>query len=510
MDFSGKYRRIIILLFIFTLGKTYAQDTLNTAFVEKQSHQLYIDKNWNELISFSNKAIKKDFDYYYLRLRLGIAYYEKKKYLFATKQFQKALTFYSGDNLSKEYLYYCYIYSGRYVDARVLSKSFDTELIAKTGIDKISSLALIQMSGGVKQPSSSYLENPHLEQLNNIRNNDSITVNKTDSIHYSTAKYFQVALGHYVKNRIYLFHAFTYFNQESSHYNHGFKTFDLHDPPPFPVNSTNHFSAPIINNNDDITNQYQYYLGANIPLKKNWSISPAVHYISSNILHKTENTVFGTIIGHPPMGPPTVLEVPFNPKLLSSQSTSHSSYFVEAFTLSKYISNLSLALGNTFSNINNTKRVQSTLSISYAPFGNNQLVIGCDAHYVYTIDSAEGRAAISPYITFMPTSKISFTLNYLVDFNDKQKDDTNNNIIEGNGLFINNSSDKTLSRLSIIGNIPAGKHLDFFAIYTYENNLTTLPVPADKRTNLPVTLNSYYNSFFIGIRIKNFNKFTNK
>ena len=66
MDFGRKYRGIIIVLFFFTIGEIKAQDTLNTAFVEKQSYKLYLDKNWNELIKFGNKAIKNDFDYYYL------------------------------------------------------------------------------------------------------------------------------------------------------------------------------------------------------------------------------------------------------------------------------------------------------------------------------------------------------------------------------------------------------------------------------------------------------------
>lgn len=59
-------------------GKIISQDTLNAAFIEQKSFQLYVEKNWNELIKFGNQALKSGIDYYYLQIRLGIAYYEEK------------------------------------------------------------------------------------------------------------------------------------------------------------------------------------------------------------------------------------------------------------------------------------------------------------------------------------------------------------------------------------------------------------------------------------------------
>ena len=240
MDFGRKYRGIIVVLFFFSIKTIKAQGTLNTAFVEKQSYQLYLDKNWNELIKFGNKAIKNDFDYYYLRFRLGTAYFEQKKYLLATTQFQRALKFYSGDNLSKEYLYYCYIYTGRYDDARFLSKSFDDDLAKKIGTDKISSLDFIGIEAGV-EISNKPIENDHTAKP------ASGNVFK-DSTIYKTGNYFQINLGHYIKNRISLFHAFTYFKQETQHRNH------FQGPPP--LNDS-------LYENDNTNTQLQYYFRAN-------------------------------------------------------------------------------------------------------------------------------------------------------------------------------------------------------------------------------------------------------
>ena len=75
-------KNLLVLSFLIIAIKGISQDTINSATVEQKSYQLYIDKNWTELIQFVGKAIDKGYDYYYLRLRIGIAYYERKNYNF--------------------------------------------------------------------------------------------------------------------------------------------------------------------------------------------------------------------------------------------------------------------------------------------------------------------------------------------------------------------------------------------------------------------------------------------
>src|ERR1039457_6036722 len=100
------YRLIIFTALLFFAKSTFSQDTLNSKIVETKSYQLYLDKNWKELISFGNKAVENGFDYYYLRMRIGTAYYEQKNYRTAQEHFWKAYQFNSTDDLSMEYLYY--------------------------------------------------------------------------------------------------------------------------------------------------------------------------------------------------------------------------------------------------------------------------------------------------------------------------------------------------------------------------------------------------------------------
>ena len=77
---NGFKNHITLLFFLVAISNGIAQDSLNSASVEQKSYQLYVDKNWSELIKFGKIAIHNGFDYYYLQLRVGIAYYEKKNY----------------------------------------------------------------------------------------------------------------------------------------------------------------------------------------------------------------------------------------------------------------------------------------------------------------------------------------------------------------------------------------------------------------------------------------------
>lgn len=112
----------------------FAQETLTFTNVDKQTYDLYLAKDWNNLISISEKALNQNIDYFYLRLRLGIAQYELKQFDKSTENFKKALELNEGDELTQEYLYYSYFFDQKYLEAEKLSESFSKELKQKIGI----------------------------------------------------------------------------------------------------------------------------------------------------------------------------------------------------------------------------------------------------------------------------------------------------------------------------------------------------------------------------------------
>ena len=221
MHYSRTHKLILFCCLLFACCGACAQDTLNQTSVDEKSYKLYTDKNWNELVSYGNAALAKGIDYYYLRMRIGTAYYENKNYIKAVGNFEKALKFNSGDADALEYLYYCYVLTNQFEQARWLSKSFNKAIAKEMKTDSLPGVGFVLVEGGIK--------------------------NSDSSTEFKPGYYGQVALEHYVAKRFTLFHAVTYFNQKDF---------------------------------EGATSQFQYYLRGTIPLKNNWEIAPAFQYIN--------------------------------------------------------------------------------------------------------------------------------------------------------------------------------------------------------------------------------------
>ncbi|MCX6296159.1 MAG: hypothetical protein NTX97_08835 [Bacteroidetes bacterium] len=345
--------KTFILFFILQLTKGAAQDTLNSASVEQKSYQLYLDKNWPELIKYGNTAVKNGVDYFYLEMRIGIAYYERKNYCLAEGYFKKALKYNSNDASAQEYLYYCYIFTGRFEAARMFSKQFGEELAKKTGTNTLSKIGFVMVEGGSKKTdSTSYYDR----------------VKKTNTNYFDNATYYQFGINHYIKNSTSVFHALTYFKQKS-------------------FLGTNR--------------QLQYYLKFSIPLKKDWLISPAIQLINT----KNSNTLTSPSNAMPPSG--------MRPPPKSGTVVSRSNSFVGSLEIQKNIKKISLSVGTTVSNMDSTIQFNHNGTLAYSILGNSRLIIGCRA-YIHTSNSySTTYTSYSPYIYIQPSKRISITTSYL-------------------------------------------------------------------------------------------------
>ena len=103
--------------------------TLET--VDKQTYDSFIAKDYKKTIAVGTQAINQGTDFYFLRYRLGIAYYESHNYELAAMHFEKAKSFEDGDPVMLEYLYYSYVLSGRNEKAGILAQAFPEDLKAK-------------------------------------------------------------------------------------------------------------------------------------------------------------------------------------------------------------------------------------------------------------------------------------------------------------------------------------------------------------------------------------------
>ena len=410
---NGFKNYITLLFFLVAISNGIAQDSLNSASVEQKSYQLYVDKNWSELIKFGNIAIHNGFDYYYLQLRVGIAYYEKKNYSLAESHFKSALKFNTDDELSLEYLYYCYLFNGRNEDARMLSKQFNPSLADKIGTSTQSKIGFILIEGGTKITDS-------IEYYNKGKNRK--------PNYFKPPAYFQIGLNHYINNRISLFHAATYFNQET-------------------------FLGK--------TTQLQYFIKTTIPVKNNWLIAPSVHVVNTKntFMSVATSTMFAPYPGGgppPPGSPPP----PVITKTTAVNETKKATYYVGSLAAQKIIKKFTFGIGSTVSNIADKTQFINSAFVSYAVLGNSKLVLGCGG-YVHTKDNYKiSYAAATPFIYVQPTKRLSMKLSYLMN--------SGANIIEDNGYLVNNSADLTLSRYSALLNLTLNKHLSLYGLYQLE------------------------------------------
>jgi tetratricopeptide (TPR) repeat protein len=384
-----------IFLFVTAALDFLAQDTITENF-EQKSYQLYLEKKWPTLISYGKMAIAKGHDYFYMQMRVGIAYYEKKNYSLAESYFKNALKLNSGDELAKEYLYYCYLFNGRFDDARMLSKTFSDSLSKKTGINMSTSVTGIVIETGTKiSDSSSYYDK----------------TKKNSSYFFNPPVYFQIGLGHHIKNRASLFHAFTYFNQQT-----------------------------YIGN----VKQIQYFLKGTIPFKNNWLFSPALHLINLNVASEVQSP------------PPRPGRPPLSQTVIST-----SNYFVGSFAVQKIIKKVNLSVGSTVLNMSGNIQYIHSGFASYSVFGNARLILGCTG-YLHTSDSYSTLyASANPFIYIQPINRFSIKAGYFVN--------SGNNIVEDNGYFVNNSLDFTNSRFSFTANFTVSKHLTLYGLYQLEN-----------------------------------------
>ena len=391
--------------------KGIAQDTLNSAIVEQKSYQLYLDKNWNELIKFGNRAINSGFDYYYLQIRIGIAYFEKKNYSLAENHFKKVLQFNSDDELAQEYLYYCFIYNGRNEEARMLSRLFKSDLAEKVGTNKQSKIGFVLLEGGTK-----------LSDSPNYYNDST----KSKSNYFNPAVYLQLGLNQFVKNRYSIFHSVTYYKQVSF----------LGD-----------------------ARQIQYYIKTSIPVKNNWLISPAIHLIHSNFITETVLTTTTTAPGpNPPPGSPPK---PIITNTTNSTYSSKSNAIVGSLAVQKTVNKFTISIGTSVSNIANKTQLIHSGFVSYSVFGNSKLVLGCTG-YAHTIDNySTTYAAVAPFLYVQPLKRLSVKASYFTN--------SGKNLVEDIGYLVNNSFDLTSSRLSILASLYLSKHVSFYGLYQFEN-----------------------------------------
>lgn len=144
----GKIVAGISLLFMLS-QMSLAQEPVRLIQVDRESYELYLKNDWKELIKVGNEALDAGIDFFYLRLRLGIAWYALGRFEKSKNQLLAALQQVPNDPVALYYLYAARLYSGRTGDARRMGPALRKHGVAGIKIPAAFSLSGIYGEAGV-------------------------------------------------------------------------------------------------------------------------------------------------------------------------------------------------------------------------------------------------------------------------------------------------------------------------------------------------------------------------
>ncbi len=400
---------IFITIFILFFANVFAQDTLNSNYVNSKTYEYYQAKDWDNLIELGKNALKNDINFYYLQTRMGIAYYEKKKYRKAIKYFEIALKENKGDALISEYLYYSYLFSGREQDAlafsRKIAKNKRKEIEIKQPIVKNISL------------SAFYLSN---NEMNNLSERD---IDGEDNIYGEqqfdkNRKSYGIGMEHRIGRKMLVSYNFTQaFSSEIQQINYDKNNYIF-----------------------DINNfQNKYYVKTKFNIVKGLNFSASFNYLQINTntntlelnneisnftTHNTYN-VFDTV--YQANAQLDVYDTIFDYNTKTSHQINDTIYnwndYAVAFSLWKDFRNIKLGLHFSNYKLNENVFSQPAITLVYYPLSNLNLYFITNISNQLSKDySTQGRGGLNKNPVFSQTVGLKITNNIWTEFYYKQGD----------------------------------------------------------------------------------------
>ena len=387
-------RIIISAIIIFLSIKAFPQEAMSFRYADSLTYDLYLKKNWNELIDKGKDAIISGHDYYYMRMRMGIAYYEKHNYAQSAKQFTRALEFNADDQTALEYLFYSYYFSGRYFQAWTIisaMKSSERERIIKESRIKRNFVTV-----------ESYYLNAATEDITsdpalNFTNNEGGS---------------QVVTKSFINNAFYLSHL----TGKNSSYYHSYTNLIKHNHL--------HYYDGILQRDlgEQKVVQNQYYGRFNFFTRSGWIFSPSLHLLTA---------------GYPLVA---FSYTGMNPSPYTYDGRSNG--FAGGFGITKTGGYISLSGEAVYSKLNKIGQMQGTMSLIFYPAGNRNVYLGGNFTALYNpgTDSPEIRPVAGFITGFAISSKVWF------EFSGTSGNMKNHT--ESNGLIVFNGIDYPTAKYS--------------------------------------------------------------
>ncbi len=454
---------LIPFFFLFmTFNNTSLKASVELDFntVERSTYQYFLEKKWDSVIHIGKEALHVNIDYYFLRVRMGLAYYEKKEYIPASAHLKKARKFDPRDPVIADYLYYTYIFTNQMEAARLLQASLP--MADRNVIDhKKGFVDAVNFETGYTLSS-----NNTLKDIPSLMETDSI-YGETDV--YGNYIYEHLGLKFNLSNRIRLSLAYSYLNFSKTKFIQYARSEDiLESIADSSWGKYYLYSFPRVTYDTSFRyniNQHEIHAGLSWYLNGGIRIMPAFHMIlvSYPTVSASAKLVTVTDTGYYLNEGQEYVTFPFERTIYSySHSDTSFSNYLAGLTLSKDVGRFNIGISGSWSNLNNKKQKQAGAFVTWLPFGNLNL---------YSTSSLTGffqgkdkRLLLSQMVGARITpwcwTEGSF---YYGDY-------TNANIM--NGAVVYNNSDVINYRGSANLYFLVGKHLQFSLIYQYARKET--------------------------------------
>jgi hypothetical protein len=183
---------------------------------------MYLEKRWKELTDAGVDALSAGHDFYYMRMRLGIARFERGQYAGAARHFKKALEHNSGDPIALEYLFYCNLYNGEYGAASRLISSLSEEhgrkVMSESRLGRNTVVISAYYNGF---DTDAFVENPASWFTDSEPGTETVARGIVNP---------SISLSHYVSPGVYYFHSFNNVTKTSLlHYYDGTRVINLNN-----------------------------------------------------------------------------------------------------------------------------------------------------------------------------------------------------------------------------------------------------------------------------------------
>jgi len=304
------------------IGYSATSQTLTYKKVDSITYFQFTNLQYDSLAITGQQALSQEIDFYYLRMRMGISYYNNKKYEQALPHFIRAYGMNPADSTLQEYLYYTYLFSGKEVEAILFAKNVSSSMKQKIGFKK-NYIEYIAIGGGGSSN-------------NNIANAEKKDITGTENIYGAGMFQGRIAFGnfclqHTLYSRLKLVYGVSVFNIKS-------------------LGIVQTADTTVKTNFSNTHTQYNF--GASYQLKKGWNVSLGIGYFQQSI--SSFYGIYDTVLGN---------------YQFKSENTIQRS-MAGSLGVSKQMKCIKPSIHFSYSNFNNTKQYQGEAALVYYPFGN--------------------------------------------------------------------------------------------------------------------------------------------